>query len=985
MDLKDLNRLSGKKKMESRHLFFTCLSILMIGLGACEDESDAVDGFSRLSTRSAVSEVLFFDDFESDLGWMTDPDGSDSATEGAWERANPEPTSRNGITYQLGTTVSGSYDLVTKGAAGDGYGQYDVDGGKTSILSPQIDLPADGTIRISLSYYLAHSSYARSDDYLTIQVVGSSTQTVLDVRGSDQHIAGEWQSLSQDISGFAGQTIEILVEAADFGQSSLIEAAVDDVKIEVDTAPADCDVPTGLNATNISQTGATIGWNAVPNGSSYKARYREIGTTQWIDINFVSGTSTALYSLAEDTAYEFQVATNCPESQSSFSSSATFETLSGSLPYDVFNDDFETDRGWVTDPQNSDTATKGHWERGNPEATTYQLGDAVSGFNCLITTADAGSSVGTYDIDKGYTTIVSPTIQLPSQVSLSLSFSYYMAHDDRSSSDDFLTVELIGASQLTVFDERGTPDEDSPSWQTFNIDISQFAGQDIQLQVRAADAGTGGYVEAAIDDVRIVAGASPFIDYEEYTHVLSGGWGSGRNEVLIKIGDHTFFENVPSGGATAGLYVVAIHENNVLINEFYQTFLASGAARGLRDDIQALPHGAFVVIAAKDEPTCAFDSYGQEALTAIGATTNLVFNPGPNENCSDGPMFRTSYYAMGKKGQGTATERVSPYDGSNNSWIQTSGDKVGQHLDLTFPPPPADPIISTIEGQAHEGYLGQMRFKYYIPNNFNPSTAEFMVGIHGAGQWHWPGAETRVKQFSTMTGVADTHNLVVVAPAFDAEFNWEPQDSDYDWHNHRFVDQTIFKDYYLWDFVYLLSDFSPARSDLALIELMEVFKQQLDMPRSKFYLHGHSGGGQYVNRFSLLYPEKLYAAFSSSPGTVAMPDNTPYPNGLNTDNLKAVFGNHIDATGIEGVNLWNNLQELCDLGYHVLVGSAEQWEEPDGSWTDLPVELQAYYDAMLQAVPGCGINFEILDHCPGGCTHTDMVDEGVYRAVELLF
>ena len=54
-----------------------------------------------------------YDDFETNGGWTTNPLGTDTATAGAWQRANPATTAR-----QKGTTTSGSEALVTGPKAG---------------------------------------------------------------------------------------------------------------------------------------------------------------------------------------------------------------------------------------------------------------------------------------------------------------------------------------------------------------------------------------------------------------------------------------------------------------------------------------------------------------------------------------------------------------------------------------------------------------------------------------------------------------------------------------------------------------------------------------------------------------------------------------------------------------------------------------------------------------------------------------------------
>ncbi len=55
--------------------------------------------------------------FETATGWTANPLGTDTATLGQFTRANPDATSSSGA-KQLGTTVSGSFDLVTGPLAG---------------------------------------------------------------------------------------------------------------------------------------------------------------------------------------------------------------------------------------------------------------------------------------------------------------------------------------------------------------------------------------------------------------------------------------------------------------------------------------------------------------------------------------------------------------------------------------------------------------------------------------------------------------------------------------------------------------------------------------------------------------------------------------------------------------------------------------------------------------------------------------------------
>ncbi|GAA3088943.1 M14 family zinc carboxypeptidase [Streptosporangium carneum] len=174
--------------------------------------------------------TVYSDTFETATGWTVNPGGADTATLGQWERGDPEATTSSG-TKQLGTTVSGVNDLVTGRLAGAGPGDHDLDGGTTSIQSPPVALPSTGTLRLGFSWYLAHGSNASSADFLRVKVVGSTTTQVFQQLGAAVNRDGAWAAASVDVSAFAGQTVRILIEAADASGASLVEAGIDDVKI----------------------------------------------------------------------------------------------------------------------------------------------------------------------------------------------------------------------------------------------------------------------------------------------------------------------------------------------------------------------------------------------------------------------------------------------------------------------------------------------------------------------------------------------------------------------------------------------------------------------------------------------------------------------------------------------------------------------------------------------------------------------------------
>jgi hypothetical protein len=176
------------------------------------------------------STTIFSDDFETNKGWTLG--ASDTATLGRWERGDPAATTSSGA-KQLGTTVSGVDDLVTGRLAGAAAGDYDVDGGLTTITSPQITLTGGTSYTLSFSYYLAHGANSSTADYLRVKVAGATTSTVFQELGSTVNDNGAWATATVAIpAAFDNQAVRIVVEAADASTASLVEAGIDDVVVK---------------------------------------------------------------------------------------------------------------------------------------------------------------------------------------------------------------------------------------------------------------------------------------------------------------------------------------------------------------------------------------------------------------------------------------------------------------------------------------------------------------------------------------------------------------------------------------------------------------------------------------------------------------------------------------------------------------------------------------------------------------------------------
>ncbi len=168
-----------------------------------------------------------YEDFETPNGWKVDPLGTDTATHGAWQRGDPSATAS-----QAGTVPSGSRAIATGLTAGAHASDNDLDGGVTSIRSAALTLPAS-TGSLTFRYYLAHGANSSSADYFRAYVEQEDgTRTLVkQKKGAATTLKPAWATVSVPMAPWAGQTVRIVFEAADLAGGSLLEAAVDDVRI----------------------------------------------------------------------------------------------------------------------------------------------------------------------------------------------------------------------------------------------------------------------------------------------------------------------------------------------------------------------------------------------------------------------------------------------------------------------------------------------------------------------------------------------------------------------------------------------------------------------------------------------------------------------------------------------------------------------------------------------------------------------------------
>ncbi len=168
--------------------------------------------------------------------------------------------------------------------------------------------------------------------------------------------------------------------------------------------------------------------------------------------------------------------------------------------------------GWTVDPYGNDTATTGVWGFGQPATGVWndlllEMGSTPSGDNGLFTLSGTGRAMGDHDVDGGETSILSPIFALPEVETIDLDFSYYLSYLTNASSEDSLSVVMITAdgNKVIVLEQARSGRNQEADWLTKKVDLSSYAGQDVQFLITVGDRGQASFVEAAIDGFRIVA------------------------------------------------------------------------------------------------------------------------------------------------------------------------------------------------------------------------------------------------------------------------------------------------------------------------------------------------------------------------------------------------------------------------------------------------------------------------------------------------
>jgi hypothetical protein len=182
---------------------------------------------------SAVNTIVS-DAFEAVSGWTGGVAGDNAAT-GVWVRVNPRGTAAQ---PENDHSDPGTICWVTgQGPIGGGVGDADVDGGRTTLLSPVFDLAAnDGALVSYWRWYSNDQGGAPNEDEFRVDISnnnGTSWVNVETIGPTGVETGGGWYYHEFSVSDFVTLTSQVRLRyvAEDLGSGSVVEAAVDDFQI----------------------------------------------------------------------------------------------------------------------------------------------------------------------------------------------------------------------------------------------------------------------------------------------------------------------------------------------------------------------------------------------------------------------------------------------------------------------------------------------------------------------------------------------------------------------------------------------------------------------------------------------------------------------------------------------------------------------------------------------------------------------------------
>lgn len=270
--------------------------------------------------------------FESGSGWtqITGDDGDWVRTSGSTPSGTTGPSSAD----------EGSFYMFLEASTNGSPGQ--IGGNATAILeSDCFDLSGKSAATFSFSNHM----YGTNIGSLTIQASTDGTNWT-NVWTDSGNQGNQWNSSSVNLSAYLGGNVKLRIVGTT-GNGWRSDIAVDNLSMTVVDAGADTQAPstpTGLSASNVTQTTLTVSWNASTDNVGVTGYDVYQGAS---NLGTVTGTSANITGLTANTSYTFSVRAKDAAGNVSNASSGLNVTTLGNAPTYCASSGSRTTYEWI--------------------------------------------------------------------------------------------------------------------------------------------------------------------------------------------------------------------------------------------------------------------------------------------------------------------------------------------------------------------------------------------------------------------------------------------------------------------------------------------------------------------------------------------------------------------------------------------------------------------------------------------------------------
>ena len=402
-----------------------------------------------------------------------------------WTNTSSNPTAPTGVWKFTG---AGGYTAITTRTAGtyawaDGSDPSNI--ADVTLMTPMINLTGLTDPQLAFDVHsFNENTYANNT--LTVDVNDGTGWANVYI---DNTSIKEWRAIYVSLAAYIGKTVQVRFvfdkSAATSGNAFYHDILLDEVMIR--QAPA-CMQPTGVDATNVTNTAATISWSAsLTPGASYQVYHHTSATapngSTTPTVDNIATLTTDLSGLTAQTKYFVWVRSNC--GAAGFSEWSVVDSFTTACaPVTAFNENFDG----VTTPNLP--ACWGKILRGATISASASVGTSTTNYTAPNSVAMSNSGSGAMDD----IILVSPIVSNLSAGTHRLRFHARNA----TASQDLEIGTLNGSTSSATFTVL-QPVDITTTFAEYIVDFSGYSGTDQYIGIRRLSTST--FTTVYIDNI----------------------------------------------------------------------------------------------------------------------------------------------------------------------------------------------------------------------------------------------------------------------------------------------------------------------------------------------------------------------------------------------------------------------------------------------------------------------------------------------------